>query len=128
MTKRALITGSSGLVGSEAVKFLCKKNWKVFGIDNNIRAYLFGEDASTEPERIKLDISLKNFFHIPVDIRDNEAINKVFASYGPFDFIIHAASQPAHEWSTNNAIEDFQINALGTMNVLLVFQGVWGSR
>ncbi len=122
MTKRALITGSSGLVGSEAVKFLCKKNWKVFGIDNNIRAYLFGEDASTEPERIKLDISLKNFFHIPVDIRDNEAINKVFASYGPFDFIIHAASQPAHEWSTNNAIEDFQINALGTMNVLEAYR------
>ena len=114
---KALVTGSGGLVGSEAVLFLLDKGFKVYGIDNDTRKYLFGEEASTWEQTQKLE-DLPNFFNINSDIRDNEKVKQVFKDYGPFDFIIHAAAQPAHEWSTNHALEDFSINATGTMIML----------
>jgi len=120
MIKRALITGSSGLVGSETVRFLLRQSgWKVYGVDNNMRGKMFGQEASTLPELEKLVQEFPSTF-IPVeaDIRLPEQMTKIFKDYGPFDFIVHCAAQPAHEWSTNNSITDFQINAYGTMVVL----------
>lgn len=117
--KRALVTGSSGLVGSETVKFLCNKGFKVYGVDNDMRSTLFGEDASTKPEGQKLIQEFpKNFVWVNADIRLPQEVEKIFKNFGPFDLIVHAAAQPAHEWSTNNALADFQINAYGTMVML----------
>lgn len=116
--KKALVTGSCGLVGSGAVDFLCQKKFQVLGIDNNLRAYLFGEDAATIKEGIKLKEKYKNFSLLSIDIRESDEVKKIFQDYGPFDLIIHAAAQPSHEWSTNNALEDFQINAWGTIVML----------
>lgn len=119
MIEKALVTGSSGLVGSEIVRFLARKGWEIVGIDNDSRGHFYGPSASTLPERIKLQEEFPNqFYPLSVDIRDDTAIRNVFAERGPFDFIIHAAAQPAHEWSTNNALEDFSINAMGTMVML----------
>jgi CDP-paratose 2-epimerase len=121
--KRALVTGSSGLVGSEMVKKLCQEEgWQINGVDNNLRGYLFGEDSFTDSERLKLRQNCSSFHPLQVDIRDYEKLKQVFQYYGPFDFICHAAAQPAHEWATNNALEDFAINATGTMNVLEAYR------
>ena len=120
--KKALITGSSGLVGSTAVEFLCQKGFNVVGIDNDLRSYLFGKDASTKEEGKRLQIEYKNFKLLSIDIRDEKKIVRAFKEEGPFDFIIHAAAQPAHEWSTNHALEDFQINGWGSMVVLESFR------
>ncbi len=119
---KALITGSSGLVGSEAVRFLCEKKWTVFGVDNDMRGKMFGKDASTDPERKKLEKLYPTFKSLTADIRSPEEIVNVFTKYGPFDLIIHAAAQPAHEWSTNHALDDFQINAYGTIVVLEAYR------
>ncbi len=120
---RACITGSNGLVGSEMVKLLCGERWHVIGIDNNTRKYLFGKEASTKEIGEELTRKYPNQYKIlKEDIRDQKAIAEVFSSYGPFDFIIHCAAQPAHDWSTNNALEDFQINAVGTVNILEAYR------
>lgn len=120
---KALVTGSSGLVGSETVKFLSDQGWEVFGIDNDMRRLLFGKEASTDPERKKLEARYPDtFLSIEADIRKPEEVNNVFKTYGPFDFIVHAAAQPAHEWSTNHALEDFQINAYGTAVILEAYR------
>lgn len=119
--KKALITGSSGLVGSEAVKFLCSYGWEVYGIDNNRRAYLFGYFASTGDTGKNLSNKFNNFHHVSIDIRNREKIDEFFRSH-KFDFIIHAAAQPSHEWSINNALEDFDINAVGTINILEAYR------
>lgn len=119
---KALVTGSSGLVGSESVRFLCDRGWKVYGLDNNIRAYLFGEEASTDPVRKDLESKYSNFLNISVDIRNKESVDEIFKTSGPFDLIIHAAAQPAHEWSTNHALEDFDLNARASVVVLEAYR------
>ena len=119
---RALVTGSSGLVGSETVKFLCEKNWQVVGIDNDMRAKLFGEDASTKQNGITVADKHPGFWPLVADIRKVEEVQEVFKRYGPFNLIVHAAAQPAHEWSTDHALEDFQINAYGTLVLLEVYR------
>lgn len=120
--KRALITGSNGLVGSEAVKFLCEQGWRVYGVDNDTRAYLFGPEASTKSIGEELVEKYPNFFLINGEIRNVKEMENIFDLGGPFDLIIHAAAQPAHEWSTNHAIEDFHINALGTVIMLEAYR------
>lgn len=116
--KKALVTGSSGLTGSEMVKLLCDEGWKVYGIDADIRAHLFGQHATTKETGNSLMRMYKDFSSYNIDIRDPDKLDQFFKDNGSFDFIVHAAAQPAHEWSTNNAREDFHINAVGTINVL----------
>lgn len=101
--KKCLITGSLGLVGSEAVDFFKDKGWKVVGIDNNQRSKLFGVEES------KLDHS--------VDIRDEKAIDALFSLH-KFDAIIHTAAQPSHDWAKKEPLTDFDINARGTLILL----------
>ena len=119
-TKKALITGSAGLLGSEATRHLLDMGgWKVYGVDNDMRGKMFGADGSTASKQDELIKQYPNsFIPITADIRDPMALQKVFRDYGEFDYIIHAAAQPAHEWSTNNALTDFQINAYGTLAML----------
>jgi len=118
MTKKVLITGSAGLIGSESSKFFAEKGFEIHGIDNNMRAYYFGEEASTDWSRKNLKKSLKDqYHHYSVDIRDNEGLRKIFKNT-KFDLIIHAAAQPSHDWAAKEPLTDFGVNALGTMHML----------
>lgn len=119
--KRALITGSAGLIGSESVNFFSQKGYDVVGIDNNMRAYFFGKEASTEWNRQELEKQFENYHHISADIRDNDAMEKVFKQY-TFDIIIHAAAQPSHDWASKEPLTDFGVNATGTLVMLENFR------
>lgn len=116
-SKKILITGSAGLIGSEAVKFFCERDFEVIGIDNNMRQYFFGNDASTQWNREKLKKSFKNYTHIQSDIRDEKEIEKVFKKY-KIDLIIHTAAQPSHDWAAKEPLTDFTVNALATLILL----------
>lgn len=120
--KKALVTGSNGLTGSEMVKLLCEKGWKVYGLDADIRSYLFGSHASTKPIENNLTKAYKNFTPVTIDIRDHVKLDEFFKGNAPFDFILHAAAQPSHQWSIDNLREDFAINAVGTVNVLEAYR------
>ena len=113
-----LITGSSGLVGSEAVIFFSKKNFEIIGIDNNFRKFFFGKSASTNQVKKKLS-KLNNFNHFNVDIRSSKKLSNIFKKYkNRIKLIIHCAAQPSHDWAYNNPMLDFEINARSTFNLL----------
>ncbi|HEY3041174.1 MAG TPA: NAD-dependent epimerase/dehydratase family protein [Pyrinomonadaceae bacterium] len=115
----AVITGSSGLIGSETAKFLHAQGMEIVGIDNNMRAYFFGEEASTEWNTEQLKKDLKNFTHHAIDIRDEESINKLFSDLrSSVSLIVHAASQPSHDWAAREPSTDFTVNANGTLIML----------
>lgn len=114
--KKALVTGSCGLIGSQSVKFLIDKGYDVYGIDNDMRKYFFGNDSSTNPMKNEL-LELKNYHHFSIDIRDYNDLKVVFGN-NQFDIIIHTAAQPSHDWAANEPLTDFTINANGTLNLL----------
>ena len=114
-----IITGSTGLVGSEAVKFFCKKGFDVVGIDNNLRKFFFGTDGSTLWLKYKLLKEFKNFKNFNIDVRNYSKLNKVFKKYSKnISLIIHCAAQPSHDYGKNFPIIDFNVNATGTLNLL----------
>ena len=112
-----LVTGSSGLIGSEAVQYFDALGWQVFGVDNNMRADFFGPDGDTTWNLHRLQKACPDFVHRQVDIRDRSAILAVFAEL-PIDFVIHAAAQPSHDLAAQRAFDDFDVNAVGTLNLL----------
>jgi CDP-paratose 2-epimerase len=116
----AIITGSAGLIGSEATAFFVQQGFEVVGIDNDMRRVFFGDDASTAWNRQRLEQSLgANYSHVEVDIRDNEAITKLFKHYSSnIALVIHTAAQPSHDWAARDPIMDFTVNANGTLNLL----------
>jgi CDP-paratose 2-epimerase len=115
----AIITGSAGLVGSEAVRYFASLGMDVVGIDNGMRAKFFGEDASTHWVRDQLLQELPKYLHHDVDIRDASNISSIFDRFkGEISLIIHAAAQPSHDWAASNPTLDFTVNANGT-SVLL---------
>lgn len=120
---KALISGYAGLVGSEMTRLLCDKGWTVVGIDNDTRAYMFGKEASTKDTakdlKEKYGDLINRYF---LDIRNYEVLTAIMKSEDSFDLIVHAAAAPAHEWSTDHALEDFAINASGTMNMLEAYR------
>lgn len=114
-----IVTGSAGLIGSESVEFFADKFDKVIGIDNNQRAYFFGDKASVEWNRSRLEGKYDNYSHHAVDIRDYSGLEKIFAEYGKdIKMIVHTAAQPSHDWAANEPLTDFTINANGTINLL----------
>lgn len=118
-----IVTGSAGLIGSEAVRFFCKKKFVVAGIDNNLRKTFFGEDACTEWNRKQLEQEFKSYIHHDVDIRDNDGIEKIFRKHGKdIALIIHTAAQPSHDWAASNPFMDFTVNANGTLVMLENFK------
>jgi len=117
MNKKALITGSGGLIGSEAVRFFCDLGFEVTGIDNDMRRYFFGEEASTKQTVEKLTAQFRNFRQVDDDIRDEKKMQDVFKR-GPFDLIVHTAAQPSHDWAAREPITDFTVNANGTLVLL----------
>ena len=115
----ALITGSAGLIGSESCKLFHDRGLEIIGVDNNMRAYFFGEDGSTQWNQEALESSLKNYRHCAIDIRDESAINQLFAEYGrSISVVIHTAAQPSHDWAAREPLTDFSVNANGTLNLL----------
>jgi CDP-paratose 2-epimerase len=115
----ALITGSAGLIGSEAVLFLASKGFDVVGIDNDMRRYFFGEDGSTAWRRARLERDVRGYRHLSTDIRDEESVARTFAHYGrSIAIVIHTAAQPSHDWAAREPITDFTVNANGTLILL----------
>lgn len=114
-----IITGSAGLIGSEAAKFFLGKGYLVVGIDNDLRAYFFGEAASTLKNSEELRKNFKNYIHNSGDIRDYKAIENIFIEYGSsIKGVIHTAAQPSHDWAAREPFTDFTVNANGTLNML----------
>ena len=117
--KYVLITGSSGLVGSESSIFFHNKNFKILGIDNDSRSYFFGPSASTKKTANKLKSNLKNYQHYNIDIRNRKNLEQIFKKYrDKIKCVIHTAAQPSHDWAAKEPLTDFNINANGTLNLL----------
>ncbi|NQZ96459.1 MAG: NAD-dependent epimerase/dehydratase family protein [Myxococcales bacterium] len=115
----AVVTGSGGLIGAESCRFFADRGFDVVGIDNDMRSVFFGPDASTEWARRRLESELRSYRHEAIDIRDDEAIDALFARYGKsISVIIHAAAQPSHDWAAREPKTDFTVNANGTLNLL----------
>ena len=121
MSQNILITGSGGLVGSEAVHFFCQKDFKVYGIDNDMRAYYFGKDGSTSPRMDTLRKIYKNYKHYDIDIRDKDGVEDIFKAR-KYSLILHAAAQPSHDWAATEPFTDFGVNADGTLVLLENFR------
>jgi len=114
-----LITGSAGLIGSEAAQFYCNRGYLVIGIDNDMRRSFFGDDASTRWKREALLHDYPQYSHHDVDIRDRATIERMFQEYGrDIELVIHAAAQPSHDWAARDPHTDFTINAHGTLTLL----------
>ena len=115
----AIITGSTGLVGSEAVNFFHDKGFDVVGIDNNLRKKFFGQSSSTDWVKSELFKRNKNFKNFNIDIRNLVGLNKLFKKYSKrISIVIHCAAQPSHDYGKNHPFLDFSINANGTLNLL----------
>lgn len=116
---KAIVTGSGGLIGSEAATRLVEAGYDVVGIENDTRATLFGLEASTAHVTERLDRELPTFRTAPLDIRDADGIGRIFAEAGgKIELVIHTAAQPSHDWAANDPQIDFGINANGTLNLL----------
>lgn len=114
-----LITGSAGLIGSEAARFFASQGLDVVGIDNDMRQYFFGPDATTSPVRRRLEATLPSYTHRDIDIRNGDEVNRIFAKYDrDLLAVIHTAAQPSHDWAAREPFTDFGINATGTLNLL----------
>ncbi len=116
----AIITGSAGLVGTEAALFFAERQLEIVGIDNNMRRVFFGEEASNANNLSRIQSTLgARYTHCDVDIRNREAIDGIFARYGKdIKLVIHAASQPSHDWAVRDPLTDFSVNATGTAILL----------
>jgi CDP-paratose 2-epimerase len=115
----AIVTGSAGLIGSESTKRLHAEGFTVVGIDNDMRAYFFGADASTSGNNKTLEQTLPNYQLRKADIRDFQAISDIFSEFGKeISLIIHTAAQPSHDWAAREPLTDFGVNATGTLHLL----------
>ena len=115
----AIVTGSGGLIGSEACKSLDKEGFTVVGVDNDMRAYFFGKEASTQSNNQQLVETLNHYISRNVDIRDMDAINALFAEFGSdVTLVVHTAAQPSHDWAAKEPLTDFNVNANGTLHLL----------
>ena len=114
-----VVTGSAGLIGSEAVRLFADKGLDVVGVDNDMRKTFFGAAASTAANRRRLETDVKRYRHVDADIRDEEAMERLFAGHeGAIVAVVHAAAQPSHDWAARDPVTDFTINANGTLVLL----------
>ena len=115
---KALVTGSGGLIGSECSRFLAALGWRVIGIDNDLRSHFFGPDGTTRPVVDDLIQTWPEYRHFDLDIRDREGVRELMRQERP-EFIIHTAAQPSHDKAASIPYEDFDVNAVGTLNLLV---------
>jgi CDP-paratose 2-epimerase len=114
-----IVTGSAGLIGSEASKWFHQQGFDIAGIDNDLRAWFFGSKASNSLNRIALETSLGRYTHYSIDIRNVDALRTIFRQFGrEVKAVIHTAAQPSHDWAARDPQADFGVNALGTLNLL----------
>ena len=112
-----LVTGSSGLIGSEVSAYFAERGWEIHGVDCNLRAFFFGPEGDTRWNQQRLQKSLPRFTHHELDIRDREGVLDLVATIRPAA-IVHAAAQPSHDLAAQMPFEDFDTNAVGTLNLL----------
>ena len=120
MTKKLLITGSSGLIGSEVCHYFSRElGYEIHGVDNNQRAVFFGPQGDTRwnQQRLQKDLGVEGFVHHELDIRDRQGVIDLIAKVKP-DAIVHAAAQPSHDRAAAIPFDDFDTNAVGTLNML----------
>jgi CDP-paratose 2-epimerase len=115
--KTAVVTGSSGLIGSETVEYLDARGWKVHGVDNNLRRDFFGERGDTTWNLERLLAATSNFEHHGLDIRDRQAMLRLVEEVRPA-LVVHCAAQPSHDLAASRPFDDFEVNAVGTLNLL----------
>ncbi|MEQ9824731.1 MAG: NAD-dependent epimerase/dehydratase family protein [Puniceicoccaceae bacterium] len=115
--KKVLVTGSSGLIGSEVCVYFAKLGYEVHGVDNNQRAVFFGPNGNTRWNQQRLQQSLKGFVHHEIDIRDRAGMLELLKSVRP-DCVVHTAAQPSHDRAAAIPFDDFDTNAVGTLNLL----------
>lgn len=116
----AIVTGSAGLIGSESVRFLAKKRFsRIVGIDNDLRRYFFGPEASTRWNLKRIKEEIPQYVHANLDIRNERGMDRLFREYGrDIKLIIHTAAQPSHDWAAREPFCDFTVNANGTLVLL----------
>jgi CDP-paratose 2-epimerase len=115
----ALITGSAGLVGGAAVARFARRGWQIVGVDNDQRQRFFGPSGSTRDTRAALQTEFAAYAHHDIDVRDEPAIERLFADHGrDIALVVHAAAQPAHDWAAGAPLVDFRINAVATLHLL----------
>jgi CDP-paratose 2-epimerase len=115
--KKIIVTGSSGLIGSEVVENYCMLGWDVYGVDNNMRADFFGPNGDTRWNQKRLQGQYKNFSHIELDIRNRAQVLSTVKEIMPYA-IVHTAAQPSHDLAASRPFDDFDVNAVGTLNLL----------
>lgn len=115
--KKIIITGSSGLIGSEAVAFFDSQGWEVHGVDNNMRRDFFGPDGDTSWNLKRLQRLTTHFTHHDLDIRDREGMLRLVCEQKPH-LLVHCAAQPSHDLAKERPFDDFDVNAVGTLNLL----------
>lgn len=115
--KKMLVTGSSGLIGSEVVSYFVRQGWEIYGIDNNMRADFFGPQGDTRWNQKRLEATYSNFHHQEIDIRDRQAIVEYVKQLKP-DAVVHTAAQPSHDLAASRPFDDFDVNAAGTLNLV----------
>jgi CDP-paratose 2-epimerase len=114
---RLIVTGSAGLIGSEVTTYFASNGWEVTGIDNNMRADFFGQNGDTIWNRDRLVRNFKNYNHLNIDLRDRLKIQEAVRNINP-DAIIHTAAQPSHDLAASRPFDDFDVNAVGTLNII----------
>ena len=118
-----IVSGSSGLIGSETVSFFSELGFDVVGIDNNMRKVFFGEDGSILWNKRRLEKKYKNFKNYSIDIRDEGKVEGLFKKLGKdVALIVHTAAQPSHDWAAGDPKVDFGVNAQGTLVMLEAFR------
>jgi CDP-paratose 2-epimerase len=115
---KILVTGSSGLIGSELVSFFDSRAERIVGVDNNMRADFFGPEGDTQWNLKRLSETTRHFSHYHLDVRDRPGLARIFRSEGPFDLVIHSAAQASHDLAASRPFDDFDVNAVGTLNLL----------
>jgi CDP-paratose 2-epimerase len=114
-----VVSGSAGLIGSEAAMRFHQRGYETWGIDNDMRSTFFGQEASTLWMRRRLERSLASYRHWDIDIRDRAEVGRMFTEGGrAITAVIHAAAQPSHDWAAGDPHTDFEVNAVGTLNLL----------
>ena len=114
---KLLVTGAAGLIGSEVVAWFAAAGWEVLGVDNNMRADFFGASGDTTWNTRRMESELEGYRCLDIDIRDREALRKLVADFRP-DAVVHTAAQPSHDLAASRPFDDFDVNAVGTLNLL----------
>ncbi len=114
-----LITGAGGLIGAETARFFHTQGFSIVGVDNDMRKYFFGDEASTRWSQTRLQEELKHYRHVDADIRDQVAMERLFGEYQKdIALVVHTAAQPSHDWAAKEPLTDFTVNANGTLMML----------